>query len=79
MSTDFLTLLAVLTIFVKGVLLPRLLLRAIRRVEIRREMEPLVGYTASLVLGAVALGAAAFVSATLSLPSRRASSAKRAK
>jgi hydrogenase-4 component E len=42
----------------KGLVLPALLLRAMRQVEIRREVEPLVGYTLSLLLGAAALGSA---------------------
>lgn len=61
--------LAAITIAVKGLLLPRLLLRAIRRAEIRREVEPIVGYSASLALGVVGLGAAAWVGASLSFPS----------
>ncbi|MGK2945034.1 MAG: hydrogenase [Desulfuromonadales bacterium] len=35
----------------KGVLIPWLLLRAIRRVRIRREMEPIVGFVPTLILG----------------------------
>jgi hydrogenase-4 component E len=50
-------LLAVATAVIKGFLLPGLLLRALRQVEIRREVEPLVGYNLSLLLGALALGA----------------------
>ena len=37
----------------KGVFIPRLLLRAIREVRIRREMEPLIGFVATLLLGAL--------------------------
>jgi hydrogenase-4 component E len=65
---DVATALAVATMAVKGLLLPRLLLRAIRRVEIRREVEPIVGYTASLALGVLALGAVAWLGAALPLP-----------
>jgi hydrogenase-4 component E len=60
--------LAAITISVKGLLLPRLLLRAIRRVEIRREAEPLVGYEASLAFGVIALVAATWVASELPLP-----------
>jgi len=42
----------------KGLVLPALLLRALRQVEIRREVEPLCGYNLSLLLGALALGGA---------------------
>jgi hydrogenase-4 component E len=46
------------TIAVKSVLLPYLLRRAIREAAVRREMEPLVGYMTSLVLGGLALAGA---------------------
>ena len=35
----------------KGVIIPWLLLRAIRKVRIRREMEPIVGFVPTLILG----------------------------
>lgn len=47
----------------KGALFPRLLLRAIRETSMRREMEPLIGFTASLLTGAV-LTAMAFLLAS---------------
>lgn len=37
----------------KGILIPWLLLRAIREVRIRREMEPYIGFVSTLVLGAL--------------------------
>lgn len=40
-------------IVAKGVLIPWLLTRAIRQAEIRREVEPFIGYVATLILGAV--------------------------
>lgn len=43
---------------IKGLALPALLLRALRQVEIRREVEPLVGYNPSLLIGAAGLAAA---------------------
>lgn len=42
---------------IKGLALPALLLRALRQVEIRREVEPLVGYNLSLLTGAAGLAA----------------------
>lgn len=42
----------------KGIFIPWLLLRAIREVHIRREMEPLIGFVPSLMLGALATAAA---------------------
>jgi hydrogenase-4 component E len=43
----------VVTIGLKGIVLPRMLLRAIRNLNIRREVEPLIGLTPSLILGAI--------------------------
>jgi hydrogenase-4 component E len=45
----------------KGVIIPRMLLRAMADLPIRREVEPMVGFRASLVLGALATGAALFL------------------
>lgn len=44
----------------KGVFIPWLLLRAIREVRIRREVEPLIGYVPTLILGAL-LTSGAFI------------------
>jgi hydrogenase-4 component E len=41
-------------IVAKGVLIPWLLTGAIKRAEIKREVEPFIGYVATLLLGAVA-------------------------
>jgi hydrogenase-4 component E len=51
--------LALASAAIKGLALPALLLRALRQVEIRREVEPLVGYNLSLLIGAAGLAAAA--------------------
>jgi hydrogenase-4 component E len=51
-------LLAAASAAIKGFVLPGLLLRALRQVDIRREVEPIVGYNLSLLIGAVGLGAA---------------------
>lgn len=53
------------TIGVKAVLLPWFLRWAIREAAVRREVEPLVGYMASFLLGAVALGIAFAVATRL--------------
>jgi hydrogenase-4 component E len=42
----------------KGVAIPQLLIRAIRQVGIKREIEPRIGYMPSLILGALATGGA---------------------
>lgn len=54
--------LALVSIAIKGFALPALLLRALRQVEIRREVEPLVGYNLSLLIGAAGLATAAMLS-----------------
>ena len=41
---------AVVHIVLKGIVLPWLLLQAMRRAQVRRELEPLVGYSASAIL-----------------------------
>jgi len=56
---------ALATIFLKGVVIPRMLFDAIRDVVIRREVEPIVGFIASLFLGAVGTGLAVLFSRTL--------------
>ena len=53
------------TIAVKAVLLPAFLRWAIREAAIRREVEPLVGYLPSMLLGGVALGVAFGVAASM--------------
>jgi len=46
------------TIAVKGVVLPRMLRWAMREAKVRREVEPLIGYLGSLLLGVLAIGIA---------------------
>ncbi len=48
----------------KGIFIPWLLFRAIREVRIRREVEPLIGYVPTLILGALST-AGAFIFADL--------------
>src|SRR5512140_3220089 len=49
-------LVAVGAAFIKGLLIPGMLLKAMRDSSMKREVEPLIGYVASLMLGAVATG-----------------------
>jgi len=60
-------LLAAVTIALKGVLIPGMLNRAMREASIRREVEPLVGFIPSLLLGGVGTGAALLFANTLPL------------
>jgi hydrogenase-4 component E len=53
------------TVLVKAVVLPAFLRWAIREAAIRREVEPLVGYMASMLLGAAALGASFAIASTM--------------
>lgn len=63
--------LALGTVAVKAIALPWFLRWAIREASVRREVEPLIGFIASLLLGAVAVGLAFAVSARLPLPELR--------
>jgi hydrogenase-4 component E len=57
--------LAAATIGVKSVLFPWLMARILRDYQARRELQPYVGYSASLALGIAALGAALWLSRKL--------------
>lgn len=57
--------LAMMSVVVKGVAFPRFLLRTLQRTEVRREMEPFVGYTASILIGVAMLAAALWLSSRL--------------
>jgi hydrogenase-4 component E len=56
------------TVIIKAVVLPWFLLWAIREASVRREIEPLVGYSTSLVLGAAGLAIAFAIARQLPLP-----------
>jgi hydrogenase-4 component E len=53
---------------IKGFLFPAWLLRAVRETDARREMEPFVGPTMSILAGLAVLGLAFWVSSRLPLP-----------
>ena len=50
--------LAVSALALKGFFMPWLLFRAIRQVQIRREIEPMIGYVPTLILGTMATAGA---------------------
>jgi hydrogenase-4 component E len=52
----------------KGVVFPWLLTKALRTANVRREVEPLVDYTLSVVIGLVILGGALWVGSRIALP-----------
>jgi hydrogenase-4 component E len=72
--TPHLVLVAIGTLLVKGVAIPWLLMRAMRDVTIRREIEPLIGFTTSLLLGAAGTGLALLFSRGLPLAAAHADS-----
>ncbi len=53
---------------VKAAVFPWLLRRALREADARREMEPYVGFTASILVGVAALAASLWLAARLPLP-----------
>ena len=65
---------ALIAIMIKAVLIPGMLRRALRDAAIRREVEPLVSYLTSLVLGALATGAAILFASSLPLAAQHAGS-----
>lgn len=63
--TAWVLMMAGATVAMKGVVIPRMLFHAIREVVIRREVEPVVGFVASLFLGAIGTALALLFSKTL--------------
>lgn len=59
---------ALTAMILKGLIFPRLMFRALRDVSIRREADPHVGTTASLLMGLVLLGLSFLLSTKLPLP-----------
>ena len=55
-------------LLVKAILLPTFLSWAIREASVRREIEPLIGFTASLALGALAVGLSFAIAQRIPLP-----------
>lgn len=65
---------AAVSIGLKGFAFPWLLLRALRGADMRREVEPFVGYGMSLLVGVIALAAAMWMGKRLPLPGVHVSS-----
>ena len=61
-------------ILIKGMLIPGMLLRALRDAAIRREVEPFIGFLPCLLLGALGTGAALVFAGTLPLAKEHAGS-----
>lgn len=60
--------LAAAIVALKGAVFPRLLSRVLQDIDVRREVEPLVGYISSLLLGTLMLAVSFWLSARLPLP-----------
>jgi hydrogenase-4 component E len=60
--------LAAAVILIKGVALPRLLGRAMRQADVRHEVEPIIGYGLSILVGILGLIASFWLSSRLPLP-----------
>lgn len=60
-------LLVVAAVSIKGFLIPSLLFRAMREVNIQREVKPLIGFIPSLILGAIGTALAMLYGTTLPL------------
>ena len=58
---------AVVTLVIRGILIPLFIYLAIKKVAIHREVEPIVGYHASLLAGLALIVAATFVSPKFNL------------
>jgi hydrogenase-4 component E len=54
-------LLSVVTFTVKGIVLPLLLRRAMREADVQREIKPIIGYSASVLIGMILLGLSFFI------------------
>lgn len=54
-------------VLLKGLAIPAMLLRAMRDVRIRREMEPVIGFLPSMLLGGLGTGLALLLSSSLPL------------
>jgi hydrogenase-4 component E len=62
--------LSLASIVLKGVVFPRLLLRAERTAGVKREFQPIIGYSASILLGIVFLAFSLWLGTRLELPAR---------
>ncbi len=63
---------AVAAIAIKGLVIPTIMIRALRSADIKREVEPLIGLLPSIILGAVATAFALLLSAYLPLTDHHA-------
>ena len=70
--TPWIALVAIATMVLKGLLIPQILFKALRDAQIKREVEPLIGFMPSMLLGALGTAASIALSARLPLPPHHA-------
>jgi hydrogenase-4 component E len=61
-------LLALVVFVLKGIVFPQLLFRAIRSADVRHEVEPMIGYAASIVLGILVLALSFWMASRFRVP-----------
>ncbi len=64
----------VLNIGIKGIVLPLLLVHALKLAQVKREVEPFIGYSFSLVILLLAMAASFWISGKITLPQQTLSS-----
>ena len=64
---------ALVTMILKAALVPFILFWAIRHVSMRSEIKPIIGFGSSIILGAMLIAGAFWVSLSLKLPGRACS------
>ena len=63
-----LSLVAAVSVALKGIVFPRLLLRSMRNADVRHEVDPVIGYTASILAGVALTGASFWMASRMRLP-----------
>lgn len=63
---------AIATVLLKGALIPQVLLKALRDAQIKREVEPIVGFLPSMLLGALGTAGSIALAGRLPLPQAHA-------
>jgi hydrogenase-4 component E len=56
------------TLVIRGIIIPMSIFKAINRVNIKREVEPIIGYHASIICGLLLIVAATWISRQLNIP-----------
>jgi len=59
---------AAAAVLIKGIVIPAIMVRSLRAAQIKREVEPFIGFLPSIILGAVATAAALLFSRAIAAP-----------